>query len=95
MKYRVKKDFLLKDIAGESIVIPRGTAALDFNGTLVLNEACALLWKSLSDFTTCEELATILVKEYNIEQEIAVRDVEKCVAKMEQYELLDVYVEVK
>lgn len=95
MKYKVKKDFLLKDIAGESIVIPRGMTALDFNGTLVLNDACALLWRNLNNFTTCDKLADILIEEYKIEQDIAIRDVEKCIAKMEQYKLLDVDIEGK
>ena len=31
---KVEKDFLLREIAGEYIIIPTGSAALEFNGLI-------------------------------------------------------------
>ena len=81
---------MLKDVAGDSVVIARGPAAIDFNGVLVLNESCALLWKNLQDYTTIDKLAEVLETTYSIERAQAVTDVEHCITKMTEYELLDI-----
>ena len=88
--YKVKNCFLLKRIAGEYIVIARGNKALEFNGTLVLNESCAVVWEKLKSFVSITEIASELVSVFGIEYEIACRDVEACIDKMACFDLLDI-----
>ena len=90
MKYKVKDHFMLRDVAGDYVVIARGPAAIEFNGVLILNETCVFLWKQLQEYTTIHKLAESLKAEYSIEMERALRDVEQCVLKMIEYDLLDV-----
>ena len=89
LKYKVKDYFMLREIVGDHVVLARGPAAIEFNGVLVLNEACVLLWKNMQNFKTTRELAEILKEEYSIDKEKALADVEKCVSKMMEYNLLD------
>ena len=88
-KYKIKSNFLLKTVAGESIVVARGPSAIDFGGVLVLNESCALLWKLLKFYRTKEELCEELIKTYGISEDTAANDVETCIQKMLEYNLLD------
>ena len=81
---------MLREIVEDYVVLARGPAAIDFNGVLVLNEACVLMWKNMQDYITSKELAEILIKEYSIEAEKALSDVEKCINKMMEYDLLDI-----
>ena len=81
---------MLREIVDDYVVLARGPAAIDFNGVLVLNEACVLMWKNMQDYITSKELAEILIKEYSIEAEKALSDVEKCINKMMEYDLLDI-----
>ena len=81
---------MLREIVEDYVVLARGPAAIDFNGVLVLNEACVLMWKNMQDYITSKELAEILIKEYSIEAEEALSDVEKCINKMMEYDLLDI-----
>ena len=90
LKYKVKNHFMLREIVEDYVVLARGPAAIDFNGVLVLNEACVLMWKNMQDYITSKELAEILIKEYSIEAEKALSDVEKCINKMMEYDLLDI-----
>ena len=90
MKYKVKDHFMLRDVAGDYVVIARGPAAIDFNGVLILNETCVFLWKQLQEYIAVHEMAESLKAEYSIEMDIALRDVEQCVSKMIEYDLLDV-----
>lgn len=89
MTYKVKDCFALKDIAGDKVVISRGSTAIDFNGILVLNDACAVLWDKLSDFVSIQALSEELVRVFNIDSETALRDTKLCIDKMLEYKLLD------
>lgn len=89
LKYKTKNYFMLKEVAGDYVVIARGPSAIEFNGVLILNESCALLWKHLQDFTAIEKMAEILRDEYSIDLGQALADVEKCINKMNEYNLLD------
>ena len=81
---------MLRDVVGDHVVIARGPAAIEFNGVLILNDSCAFLWNQLQDYVSVKEMAESLKAEYSIEMDRAVQDVEQCVSKMLEYELLDV-----
>lgn len=81
---------MLRDVVGDHVVIARGPAAIEFNGVLILNDSCAFLWKQLQDYVSVQEMAESLKAEYSIEMDRSVQDVEQCVSKMLEYELLDV-----
>ena len=79
---------MLRDVVGDHVVIARGPAAIEFNGVLILNDSCAFLWNQLQDYVSVQ-MAESLKAEYSIEMDRAVQDVERCVSKMLEYELLD------
>ena len=81
---------MLRDVVGDHVVIARGPAAIEFNGVLILNDSCAFLWNQLQDYVSVQEMAESLKAEYSIEMDRSVQDVEQCVSKMLEYELLDV-----
>ena len=81
---------MLRDVVGDHVVIARGPAAIEFNGVLILNDSCAFLWNQLQDYVSVQEMAESLKEKYSIEMDLAVQDVERCVSKMLEYEILDV-----
>ena len=44
---KVKKDFLLRQVAGSWVAVAVGAQSVDFDGMLTLNESGALLWRAL------------------------------------------------
>ena len=53
---KVEKDFILREIAGEYIIIPTGKTVLEFNGLITVNEIGVFLWKMLQEEVTLNEL---------------------------------------
>ena len=86
---KVKEDFLLRKVAGCYVVVPVGRATVDFNGMLNLNETGAFLWEKLQNDTTKEELVDSLLKEYEISEDIASRDVDVYIKKLEDAGLIE------
>lgn len=44
---KIDRNFVLREIAGEYIIIPTGKTALEFNGLITVNEIGMELWKML------------------------------------------------
>lgn len=82
MKYKVKSNFELKDVAGELLLMPRGADTVDYNYVTVFNEAGALIYRAMTDFTDIDTLAQLLVEKYSISVDEAKADVQAYVQKM-------------
>lgn len=72
---RIKQEFILREIAGEYILVPIGTTALDFNGLITVNEVGALIWKCLLEEKTFDEIVASILNEYEIDEQTASEDV--------------------
>ena len=74
---RVSKDFILREIAGEFMLVPVGTAASRLNGLIVLNECGSTVFKALEQECTKEDLVQAVCAEYDVDAETAAADVEE------------------
>jgi len=73
---KVKNGFVLTEAAGTSLVVAVGDMADKFSGYIKLNSTGAFIWKYIENRNmSVDELASLLVKEYGISEEIARRDV--------------------
>lgn len=85
---KIKDGFILREIAGNFIVIAIGNAVKDFNGVITLNETGAFLWKQLEKGATKEQLLEALLNEYEVTQEIALQHIDKFIEKLTNAQLL-------
>ena len=72
---RVKDKLILREIAGNWVVIPVGTRIVEFNSIISLNESGALLWKCLTLGAEAEALVQELISKYGIDKTSALADV--------------------
>ena len=86
---KIKAGFMLRSVAGQNVVVPVGTAAIDFNGMINLNESGAFLWKTLEGGATEAELVSALLAEYDAPEDIARADVAAFIKKMKEANLID------
>lgn len=74
----IKKGFELMDVCGEAVVVAHGKENIDFSIVISLNESAAYLWHKVEgqDFDA-PTLARLLTEEYEVDEDTALRDVEK------------------
>ncbi|MBE6232209.1 MAG: PqqD family protein [Bacteroidales bacterium] len=74
---KIKDGFVLREICGENIVAGEGLEHINFNKLISLNSSAAFLWKQLigKEFSA-EDMADLLVAEYGIDKELALKDSE-------------------
>ena len=53
---RVDKEFVLREIAGDYIIIPTGKTVLEFNGLITVNEVGVSIWNMLQKEVTFDKL---------------------------------------
>ena len=64
-KYRANPDFLLREVAGEAVLIPVGEAGVFENSVISLNDTCSFLWKLFQEPRTEEEVIAEAKTEYS------------------------------
>ena len=64
-KYKANPDFLLREVAGEAVLIPIGEAGVFENSVISLNDTCSFLWKLFQEPRTEEEVIAEAKKEYS------------------------------
>ncbi len=90
---RIKKDYRLRAVDEDYVVVPVGKAAKEFTGMIRLNSTAALLWELLSDGATEEELVADLIEEFDGEEgftpDLARADVKAFVENLRAHNLLE------
>ncbi len=84
---KIKSGFLLRDVGANHVVVPVG--AVDFDGMITLNETGVLLWKKLEKGTDQKELVQALLREYQVDANVAETDVFAFLTKLKDAGLLD------
>ena len=86
---KIKDNFILREIAGEHILIPVGEAALRVHGMVTLSESALLLYEKLQSECTEEDLVDVLTAEYEVGREEAMRVVGAFLVQMRQVGILE------
>ena len=74
---RVQKEFVLREIAGDYVIIPTGKTVLTFNGLITVNEVGADLWKMLQSEVTFDDLLNGILEIYDVDEETAREDIQE------------------
>lgn len=80
---KLKPNFLLRTIAGQTVVLPT-SAELDLNMMITLNETGAFLWERLVEETDEAALVEALLGEYDVDADTAKNAVSAFVKKLRE-----------
>ena len=82
---KIKEGFVLRTICGQNVVSGEGTANVNFSKLVSLNDSAAYLFKAVGqeDFTP-ERLADLLLEEYEVDRETALKDAETLCAQWKE-----------
>lgn len=86
---KIKSGFAKRNIAGSEIVVPVGATSAEMNSMIALNEIGAFIWDALQKDITKEQLVAKILKEYEVDEATASKDVDKFVAVLEEHDLLE------
>lgn len=71
---RIAKEFILRDIAGECVLVPTGATTQEFNGLITMSETAKFIWENIEKVDSLEEMVQKILDEYEIDEETAKKD---------------------
>lgn len=72
---KIKSDYRLREIAGETIIVNQGTASINMTKIISLNATARMLYETLAEKEfSLEDAAQVLVSTYGISNELAQKD---------------------
>lgn len=72
---KISNEYIIRDIAGEYIIVPVGQVALDFQGLITVNEIGVYIWELLQKKEiTFDNLLAAILNEYDVSQTVAKQD---------------------
>ena len=86
---KIRKGFVVREIAGQSVVVALGDASKIFNGIIKLNETGGVIWDSLSAGEERETTVKKILAEYEIDRETVERDYDTFVANLREANILE------
>lgn len=88
---KIKSGFVIQKVGGSYLAVATGERAREFRALVRLNGTGAFLWNALSGTDkTDEDLLSALLAEYEVEEEIAKRDIAAFKKTLAEAGILDV-----
>lgn len=84
----IKKDFNLRKIAGEYILMPKNTSQGGYNGLISLNEVEALVWRNLEECKNEEEILSLITNTYMVKKSDARKDLGDFLKQLEEADII-------
>lgn len=89
---KIKKGFILREMAengGVSVVVAVGEAATKLKGYLSLNESGTLIWKTLENGASFDDVVNAVLNEYDAPEELVRKDVEAVISSLRNIGAID------
>ena len=84
----IKKQVILRSVAGEHMLIPVGETVFEYNGIFMLTESGKLLWENIEKGADEEALKDLLMKEYEIDSDTASNDVKEFIEMLKTFGII-------
>ena len=72
---KLEKEFVLREIAGDYVIIPVGKTVIEFNGLITVNEVGVSIWNMLQNEVTFDQIVQGILNEYEVEESVASEDI--------------------
>ena len=88
---RINRNFIMRTVAGQAILVNVEAFSVDFNNMLSLSETAAWLWEKAAGCDGEFDEPTLvgwLTEEFDVDEETAARDVAEMVLQWREYGLV-------
>ena len=85
---KIKKNLIKRNIAGDVILVPVGSASLDIKGLISLNETAEVIWDALPEAEDKADLVKAVTDVYDVDAAIAEGDVGAFLEKLRELDII-------
>ena len=86
---KINKQFVIRAIMGENILVPCGDTAMDFNGLITLNDTAADIWGMLPEAADEDDIVRRMLEIYDADEATLRADVAEFMGKLREAGIID------
>lgn len=86
---KIKGEFVLREIADDTILVPVGETALRMNAMITLDPVAALIWRALERGQSRGDIVGQILNRFEVTEETARRDLDEFLEQMKAADLLE------
>lgn len=83
------RNYILREIVGEAMLIPVGEAAMAVNGMITLNPAAQCIWQQLEAGKDEAAILAALLQEFDVDADTAASDLRETLTLMREKGMLE------
>ena len=81
---KIKSGYVIRQVMGNYVVIATGEESRGFHGMVKLNETAANIWSYISEGKSEEDIVSLTIAEYDVEEQQLRSDVQKTIKTLIQ-----------
>ncbi len=81
---KITKEFIIRDIAGECVLVPTGTMTQEFNGLITLSDTARFILENIENVDSLDEMISAMLATYKIDRETATKDAIEFISQLLQ-----------
>ena len=85
---KLNPNFVLREIAGEAMLVPTGEISAKINGFIALNEVGAIIVRKLAEGCEMSDIVKAVTDEFDVDEETALRDSESFLKGLRENEVV-------
>ena len=86
---KIKKELVLREIAGDYILVPIGDTVFEHEGLFAMNEVACCIWNALPEAENEADLLKAVCSEFDVEEAVARQDLQEFLSCLRQYGIID------
>ena len=86
---KIKKGFIVRQIAGQNVAIAVGEMSKKFHGMIKLNDTGLFIWNVLQNDVTEDVIVDAVTAEYEVDRETATADVRRIVGALKDAGIIE------
>ncbi|MCB5720690.1 MAG: PqqD family protein [Clostridium sp.] len=85
---KLKKDFILREIMGDVVLVPINQSTSQFNGLITVNELGKFIWENLEKVQDENDLLQLILDEYEVERDVAKKDLDEFLQVLKDMDII-------
>lgn len=86
---KAREGFILRNLAGEYLLMPKGEKIKNYDSVVLMNELSAFVWGKLQNPVTQSDLLEAVLNEYDVDEKTAREDLDGLLAELKEAGVID------
>ena len=86
---KAREGFILRNLAGEYLLMPKGERIKSYDSVVLMNELSAFVWGKMQNPVTQSDLLEAVLNEYDVDENTAREDLAGLLAELKEAGVID------